>query len=76
MIRWITLFFNNRIAIVRLDRKTNHQKPMKIGVLQESFIVPIFFILFIALLFKIPTKKEKKAKMKICSYINNNLLIL
>lgn len=40
------------------------------------FITSIFFILFIALLFKILIKKEKKVEINIYSYIKNSFLIV
>lgn len=74
MIRWVALFLNDRTAAVWLDGEISDQELVKIGVPQGSLIAPIFFMLFIALLFKILTKEEKKAGIKIRGYVNNGLL--
>lgn len=58
IIRWVVLFLKDRIAVVRLDTKIGDQKPVKIEVPQRLPVASIFFMLFIALLFKILTKKK------------------
>ncbi len=73
MIIWVKSFLNDRTDAVRLDGKIGDQEPIKIGVPQESPIASIFFMLFTAQLFKIPTKEEKKAGIKIRKYIDDEL---
>lgn len=71
MIRLVASFLNNRIAAIRLDGITGDQEPVKIGVLQGSPIAPILFILFTARLFKLLTKNDKNAGMKIGGYVDD-----
>ncbi len=68
------MFLNDRTAAVRLDRETGDQEPVKIGIPQGSPIALILFMLFTAPLFKILTKEEKKARIKIRGYVDNGLL--
>ncbi len=65
MIKWVASFLNDRTSAVWLDEETNNQEPVKIRVPQGSPVAPILFMLFTAQLFKILTKEEKKAGMKI-----------
>lgn len=60
---------------MRLDKKINIQKLVKIRVPQGFFIALILFMLFTNLLFKILIKKEKKTRVKIRSYIEDGFLI-
>ena len=76
MIRWIALFLNDRTAVVQLDREISDQELIKLGVPQKLLVALIIFMVFIAPLFKILTKKEKKAGIKICSYVDNGFLTL
>lgn len=69
-------FHNNRTATIRQDDQTSDLAAVKIGVLQGSPAVLIVFILFIALLFEILTKEDKRAGIKICSDIDDGLLIV
>ena len=74
MIRWVASFLNDRTAAVRLDGEIGDQEPVKIGVPQGSPVAPILFMLFTAPLFKILTKEEKKAGIKIRGYVDDGLL--
>ncbi len=74
LIRWVASFLNDRTAALRLDGQTGDQEPVKIGVPQGSPSAPILFMLFTAPLFKILTKKEKKAGLSICGYVDDGLL--
>lgn len=74
IIRWVASFLNNRTAAVRLDGETGNQEPVKIGVPQGSPVAPILFMLFTAPLFKILTKEDKNAGIKIRGYIDDGLL--
>ena len=74
IIRWVASFLNNRTAAVRLDGETNNQEPLKIGVPQGSPVAPILFMLFTAPLFKIFTKEDKNAGIKIRGYVDDGLL--
>lgn len=74
MMRWITLFLNDCTATVQLDGEIDDQELVKIGVPQGLPVAPILFMLFIAPLFKILTKKEKKTGIKIRGYVNYGFL--
>lgn len=74
MIRWVVSFFSDRIAALRLDGKMGDQESVKTGVPQGSPIAPILSMLFTAYLFKILTKEDKNAGIKIRRYVDNGLL--
>ncbi len=73
-IRWVAFFLNDRTGALRLDKETRDQESVKIGVPQRSPIVSIPFMLFTAPLFKILTKEDKNARVKICGYLDNGFL--
>lgn len=58
----------------RLEGVTGDQELVKIGILQGSPVASILFMLFTALLYKILTKNEKNAGIKIRGYVDNGLL--
>lgn len=68
------MFLNDRTTAVWLDEEISDKESIKIGVQQELPAAPIFFMLFIAPLFKILTKEEKKARIKIRSFVDNSFL--
>lgn len=74
MIKWVASFLNNHTAAIRLDGQTGDQEAVKIGVPQGSPAAPILFMLFTAPLFKILTKEDKKAGIKIRGYVDDGLL--
>lgn len=74
MIRRVASFLNNRTAALRLDGETGDQEPVKIGVPQGSPVAPILFMLFTAPLFKILTKEDKNAGIKVRGYVDDGLL--
>ena len=74
MIKWVASFLNDRTAALRLDGETGDQEPVKIGVQQGSPVAPIIFMLFTAPLFKILTKEDKIAGVKIRRYVDDSLL--
>ena len=68
MIRLVASFLK------RLDGEIGDQEPVKIEVPQGSPVAPILFMLFTAPLFKILTKEEIRAGMKIRGYVDDGLL--
>ena len=74
MIRWVASILNNRTAALGLDGETGDQEPVKIRVPQGSPVAPILFMLFTVPLFKILTKEDKNAGIKIRGYVDDGLL--
>ncbi len=74
MIRWVTSFLNDRTGALQLDKEIGNQELVKIGVPQGSPIVSIIFMLFTAPLFKILTKEDQNARVKICGYLDKGFL--
>lgn len=71
---WVSSFLNNRTVAIRLDRRTDDQKLIKIAVSQGCPMAHILFMLFTAPLFKLFQRVNKVAGLTIRGYVDDGLL--
>lgn len=72
--RWLASFLNERTAAIWLDGQMEKQKVIEIGFPQRSPVAQILFMLFIAPLFKLFYKRNKKLGLTIQGYVDDELL--